>query len=108
MTKLKERRATLLKRLSELDSRFHAIESQLDEPHSKDWEESVVEREGEEVLESLGTAGQEEIRRIQAALRRLREGDYGICAECGGDISEERLDVLPATPFCKICAVNHD
>lgn len=108
MTTLKDRRATLLKRLSELDSRLHAIEAQLDEPHSQDWEELAVEREGEEVLESLGTASQEEIRRIQAALRRLREGEYGICAECGGDISEERLDVLPATPFCKTCAANHD
>lgn len=108
MTTLKTRRATLLKRLSELDSRLHAIEAQLDEPHSKDWDDMAIEREGEEVLESLGAAGQDEIRRIQAALRRLREGEYGICAECGGDISEERLDVLPATPFCKTCAVNHD
>ena len=107
MTTLKDRRATLLGRLKELDSRLHSIEAELDVEHSKDWEDSATEREGEEVLESLGAAGQEEIRRIQAALRRMREGEYGVCAECGGDISQERLDVLPATPFCKTCAVNH-
>jgi len=108
MPHLKTYRAALLKRLSELDRRLHAIESDLGEPHSKDWEDSAVEREGDEVLESLGVAGQDEIRRIQAALRRMREGEYGVCAECGGDISQERLEVLPATPFCKTCTVNHD
>ncbi len=94
----------LLKRLSELDSRLHAIEAELDAPHSKDWEDMAVEREGDEVLESLGTSGQEEILRIRAALRRLRDGEYGSCARCGDDIAAERLKVLPDTPLCRTCA----
>ena len=39
-------RKALLDRLGELDSRLHHIETELDEPHSKDWEENAVEREG--------------------------------------------------------------
>jgi RNA polymerase-binding transcription factor DksA len=97
-------KAALLKRLSELDSRLHAIEAELDVPHSKDWEESAVEREGDEVLEALGQAGQAEIQGIQAALQRIRDGEYGFCAKCGEEISPERLSVLPATPLCRNCA----
>lgn len=104
MTDIQARRAALLKRLSELDHRLHEIEAELDAPHSKDWEESAVEREGDEVLEQLGNSGQEEILRIRAALQRIREGEYGYCARCGDDISQERLDVLPDTPLCMKCA----
>ncbi|WP_306154199.1 TraR/DksA C4-type zinc finger protein [Roseovarius sp. MMSF_3281] len=97
-------RQKLMTRLAELDSRLHQIEADLDEPHSKDWEESAVEREGEEVLEKLGQTGQEEIARIRAALRRIREGSYGNCVRCGEAIALERLDTLPDTPLCRDCA----
>ena len=56
-------RKALLDRLGELDSRLHHIETELDEPHSKDWEENAVEREGDEVLEQLGHSGEAEIAR---------------------------------------------
>lgn len=101
---MEERRKQLLERLKELDVRLHDIESELDEPPSQDWEERAVEREGDEVLEGLGLEGQKEIARIRAALKRMRSGNYGYCMTCGGEISEERLDVVPATPFCKGCA----
>ena len=104
MTDISERKAALLKRLSELDTRLHAIEAELDAPHSKDWEESAVEREGDEVLEQLGQSGQDEILRIRAALQRIRDEEYGFCARCGDEISPERLDVLPDTPLCQKCA----
>ncbi len=104
MTTVDERRATLMSRLATLDSRLHRIEDELDTPHSKDWEDAATEREGDEVLEHLGQAGQEEIRTIRAALQRIRDGEYGICTQCGEEISSERLDLLPATPFCKNCA----
>jgi len=37
---------------------------------------------------------------IDEALTRLHEGTYGICAECGVEISERRLQ---AVPFAKLC-----
>jgi DnaK suppressor protein len=37
---------------------------------------------------------------IDEALTRLTEGTYGICAECGIEISERRLE---AVPFAKLC-----
>lgn len=107
MIALDIRRGQLLDRLQELDGRLHGIEAELDSPHSKDWEDAAVEREGDEVLEGLGQAGQEEIRRIRAALLRMREGEYGYCVPCGTEVAEDRLNLLPATPFCAPCAAKH-
>lgn len=97
-------RKALMDRLAELDSRLHRIEAELDEPHSKDWEDLAAEREDDEVLQKLGQSGQTEIARIQAALQRLRDGTYGECMRCGEEISDERLATLPDTPLCRDCA----
>ena len=45
-----------------------------------------------------------ELKRIGAALRRLEEGDYGWCLECGELIAKGRLEVDPAAPNCVDCA----
>jgi DnaK suppressor protein len=41
---------------------------------------------------------------IKAALRRLKDGDYGYCVTCDEEISEKRMAADPATPFCVRCA----
>ena len=99
-----QRKRELRRRLSELERRLDVIEGDLEAPHSRDWEEAAVEREGDEVLEDLGHAGTAEIAQIRAALERIAAGEYGYCMICGEEISSERLDVLPATPFCRNCA----
>jgi len=105
MTDLSSRRAQLTERLKALGLRLHQIEDELESHQSKDWEELAVEREGNEVLESLGVSGQTEITRIRAALQRMDAGEYGYCVKCGAQISEERLDLVPWTPFCRSCAM---
>jgi len=45
-----------------------------------------------------------EIKRIDAALHRLEEGEYGYCVRCGTQIAKERLEQDPAAPFCVGCA----
>lgn len=98
------RKTELEARLAQLQGRLATIEAELDSHESKDWEDLATEREGDEVLERLGQDGQSEIRMIKAALVRLAEGEYGICAKCGADIGDARLDSLPYTPFCRECA----
>ncbi len=104
MATVEEREKTLRNRLQELEGRLHGIEDELESHEAKDWEELAVEREEDEVLEGIGTSGVSEIARIRAALDRIENGTYGICVKCGDTISQERLDVLPATPFCRRCA----
>lgn len=45
----------------------------------------------------------ETLNKIDAALRRLEEGTYGDCFECGEEISEARLRALPFAVRCKDC-----
>lgn len=97
-------RKVLLARLAELDRRLHRIESELAGEKAPDFADSAIDREDEEVLERLGQGGQEEIARIRAALARIRDGSYGICVQCGEQISAERLEILPETPLCRQCA----
>ncbi|MFN3844671.1 MAG: TraR/DksA family transcriptional regulator [Paracoccaceae bacterium] len=99
-----DRKVQLLARRSDLSARMATIETELDSHHDADWEDLATERETDEVLEGIGLSAQSEIRMIDAALVRIEDGEYGYCAKCGAKIGEERLDILPYTPFCRNCA----
>jgi DnaK suppressor protein len=45
----------------------------------------------------------ETLNKIDAALRRLEDGSYGDCFECGEEISEARLRALLFAVRCKEC-----
>ncbi|HEY7442550.1 MAG TPA: TraR/DksA family transcriptional regulator [Vicinamibacterales bacterium] len=45
----------------------------------------------------------ETLDRINTALRRISEGTYGLCFECGDEIAERRLKALPFAVRCKDC-----
>src|SRR5215468_11159549 len=40
---------------------------------------------------------------IEGALRRMEEGTYGICRDCGEPIAEARLTAIPWTGSCIAC-----
>ena len=40
---------------------------------------------------------------VEAALRRIEEGTYGICLHCQGDIGRKRLEAVPWASFCIRC-----
>ena len=43
------------------------------------------------------------IRKIQAALQRIDDGTYGLCEDCGEEISIARLKARPVTKLCINC-----
>jgi len=45
-----------------------------------------------------------EIKRIDAALKRIKDGEFGFCNNCGENIPLKRLEVSPSTPLCLDCA----
>jgi len=49
------------------------------------------------------TAHKESLNRIDEALRKLEDGTYGICEDCGAEISEERLKLIPFAIYCVEC-----
>lgn len=44
------------------------------------------------------------LRDIAAALKRIDEGDYGICESCGEPVNPKRLEVDPTARLCIDCA----
>jgi DnaK suppressor protein len=49
-----------------------------------------------------------ELHQIVAALRRVEDGSYGECQDCGEAIDERRLFAMPATSFCTACQAIHE
>ncbi len=45
-----------------------------------------------------------DLARIEIALNRVDEGEYGWCAECGEAIAYKRLEIDPAAHLCIGCA----
>ena len=48
------------------------------------------------------------IRKIQEALDRIEDEDYGICDMCGKEISIARLKVRPVTTLCIACKTKQE
>ncbi|MDA8168248.1 MAG: TraR/DksA C4-type zinc finger protein [Nitrospiraceae bacterium] len=71
------------------------VETALDDG---DW--SVVDLSEDISLKQLSTH-RETLRKIDEAIRKLNEGTYGICEECGDEISLERLKVMPFAIYCR-------
>jgi DnaK suppressor protein len=44
------------------------------------------------------------LREIAAALRRIEDGDYGLCEGCCEPINPKRLEIDPTTRLCINCA----
>jgi RNA polymerase-binding protein DksA len=50
----------------------------------------------------------QELRDIDAALRRIRDDEYGVCIECGNDIGFSRLQAYPTAKRCIVCQEQHE
>ena len=48
------------------------------------------------------------LREVQSALARIAEGEYGLCANCGEQISAKRLAAAPWAPLCLRCQEEAD
>ena len=53
---------------------------------------------------SLMENDEETLEKIEAALERIEDGDYGSCLECDRVIPKTRLNAIPYTPHCVKCA----
>ena len=43
------------------------------------------------------------LRTVRGALGLIAEGNFGVCVQCGENISPKRLTAVPWTPFCIRC-----
>ena len=64
---------------------------ELQQASQRDLEISTLNRESQQ------------LREVRAALRRITEGSFGVCEQCGEDIHSKRLAAIPWTAFCIEC-----
>lgn len=50
----------------------------------------------------------DEVLALQAALRRIGDGSYGLCVDCGAEIPLGRLRAQPAAARCVECQARHE
>ncbi len=49
---------------------------------------------------ALASQLREQLDDVEAAIARLAEGTYGRCAVCDNEITDARLEAMPATRYC--------
>ena len=69
----------------------------------KDAEEQSVEDFVRGMDFALMEMESETLRKIDEAMSRLEDGNYGVCAECGERIADARLKALPFAVLCRDC-----
>ncbi len=58
----------------------------------------VAAEQGENL--ALASQLQEQLDDVGRALAKMDAGTYGLCEVCGKEISEARLEAMPATRYC--------
>ena len=101
-------RAVLLERKEEI-LRVSADSSEAAKPVELD--QSRVGRlsridalQNQEMAKETDRRRQAELQRIEAAFKRIEDGEFGECASCGEDIAIKRLQLDPAVAVCIGCA----
>jgi DnaK suppressor protein len=96
----------LLTRRASLRHRHERIQQDLqrrNDPLVADAPDQAIQLQNDAVLHVIDNATNDELVTLDAALRRLDQGLYGICNQCGGEIEDARLDMLHAVT-CSACA----
>ncbi|WP_333606809.1 TraR/DksA family transcriptional regulator [Arsukibacterium sp.] len=94
----------LLEKKALLERQMAAIHRDFAQGRDADSAEQAVERENEQVLNSLEQHAATELAQISVALQRMEAGTYQQCQQCGEDIAIARLAAIPFTNLCIRCA----
>jgi DnaK suppressor protein len=97
---LEDRRRELL---NEVQGKIRDVRAEGGEREVLDQGESSEVDIQEDIEFALIQMKSETLNKINEALRRLDEGTYGNCFECGDEIAHPRLRALPFAVRCKDC-----
>jgi DnaK suppressor protein len=81
------------------------IETTCASPDTADLASEIVEQD---VAVSLLGSAAETLEKIEVALQRVEEGDFGTCVECGENIPSARLEAIPYATRCVHCAARQE
>jgi DnaK suppressor protein len=99
-------RAATTERLAALEREFNGIveasgQANTDDEHDPEGATIAYERQH---VASLLEQAREHLAAIDAALRRVDDGSYGVCERCGQPIASARLTARPTASACVSCA----
>lgn len=100
---LLERRQQVQREIDESLAAYRAGQNRMREESVPDVEDLSVQDSTAEQRISLLESRNKTRDQLDEALRRLDEGLYGVCDECGGSIGEGRLKALPFARRCIAC-----
>ena len=60
------------------------------------------------VSTSLNDINTRKLSQIEQALKRIKDGTFGVCTDCGDDIGEKRLLFNPSFSICVLCAEQNE
>ena len=101
---LKNIQDRLIKRKWELEEKLTSMsKEQISDGQVQDPGDQALTATMESLRMSLQDAEIDEYRRIVSALKKISDGTYGICMDCGNAISEKRLQTFPDTTRCLTC-----
>jgi DnaK suppressor protein len=95
--KLLERREEMMKDLSTLST------EKVSDGQVQDTGDEALSLTMEKLQTSLEQADIDELRLIDDALSRISRGEYGLCIDCGQQISSLRLETFPYAARCIVC-----
>ena len=61
------------------------------------------DQQAQELSLLLSNRDRKKLLAINEALENIKEGDYGVCQECGEQIGAGRLKVMPLADYCVDC-----
>ena len=106
--RLEHYRAVLLEQLRQQTeavrgNQSDALEMAAADDGVKDVADQSVKDVSQEIEYRLSERASQVVADIDQALLRMDEGSYGVCARCGRDIPERRLDAVPTARYDAEC-----
>ena len=95
---LEERRREIMEKLRTIREGVPVAATDVTDP-----EEQSVNDFVQDIDFALMQMKAESLRQIDGALKRLEQGSYGTCGECGKEIPQARLQALPFATLCVGC-----
>ena len=90
----------ILQHLSSLEG---ASESEISQNTSPDPVDIASVEINQASIQKLGNREKKLLSKIQHALEKIENGDYGVCENCGEPISNGRLEARPVAQYCIDC-----
>jgi DnaK suppressor protein len=80
-----------------------SIEEETEDETSNNIAEAATATLDREIDYTLEENSEHVLAEIDGALKRIEEGTYGVCVNCGKPIAEERLTAIPWATYCIDC-----